>query len=170
MKHVFTALVVGSALWLGSGVASAQAPKIKVGRTTGASGFHLPTYVAMDRGLVAVDTRTLRPRATGLGGVAIDDLGAAPDGIDVLLRTAALDRVVEHAPLDQIVTVECGVRLAPRAARPVAQARLVADRQRRARRDPRGPLPRQRVLAARHAPAVRRGPRPVRRRSRHAVA
>ena len=34
MKHVFTALVVGSALWLGSGVASAQAPKIKVGRTT----------------------------------------------------------------------------------------------------------------------------------------
>ncbi len=29
----------------------AQAPKIKVGRTTGASGFHLPTYVAMDRGL-----------------------------------------------------------------------------------------------------------------------
>jgi len=51
MKHVFTALVVGSALWLGSGVAAAQAPKIKVGRTTGASGFHLPTYVAMDRGL-----------------------------------------------------------------------------------------------------------------------
>ena len=31
--------------------ASAQAPKIKVGRTTGASGFHLPTYVAMDKGL-----------------------------------------------------------------------------------------------------------------------
>src|SRR5213593_3335994 len=57
MKHGFVALVVGSALglggalWLGSGVASAQAPKVKVGRTTGASGFHLPTYIAMDRGL-----------------------------------------------------------------------------------------------------------------------
>src|SRR5205814_8481336 len=62
-------------------------------------------------------------------------------------------------------TVGVGVVLAPRAARPVANARVVADRQRRARRDPRGPLPRQRVLAARHAPAVRRGPRPVRRLS-----
>ena len=30
---------------------SAQAPKIKVGRTMGASGFHVPTYVAMERGL-----------------------------------------------------------------------------------------------------------------------
>jgi hypothetical protein len=37
-------------------------------------------YVAMDNGLVAVDTRTLRPRATGLDGVSIDALGAAPDG------------------------------------------------------------------------------------------
>ncbi len=30
--------------------APAQTPKVKVGRTLGASGFHLPTYVAMDRG------------------------------------------------------------------------------------------------------------------------
>jgi hypothetical protein len=37
-------------------------------------------YVAMDNGLVALDTRTLRPRATGLDGIAIDALGAAPDG------------------------------------------------------------------------------------------
>lgn len=34
-----------------AGTASAQAPKVKVGRTTGASGFHIPTYVAMERGL-----------------------------------------------------------------------------------------------------------------------
>ncbi len=32
------------------GPAAAQAPTVRVGRTTGASGFHLPTYVAMDRG------------------------------------------------------------------------------------------------------------------------
>ncbi len=51
MKRVSVAIVVVVALWLGSGGASAQMPKIKVGRTTGASGFHLPTYVAMDRGL-----------------------------------------------------------------------------------------------------------------------
>ena len=29
----------------------AQAPQVKVGRPTGGNGFHLPTYVAMDRGL-----------------------------------------------------------------------------------------------------------------------
>ncbi len=33
------------------GPAAAQAPTVRVGRTTGASGFHLPTYVAMDRGI-----------------------------------------------------------------------------------------------------------------------
>lgn len=47
-----TLLVATAALVAVSGaVAWAQAPKIKVGRTTGASGFHIPTYVAMDRGL-----------------------------------------------------------------------------------------------------------------------
>ena len=52
MKRVCTAIaVVVMAVGLGGGVASGQAPKIKVGRTTGASGFHVPTYVAMDRGL-----------------------------------------------------------------------------------------------------------------------
>ncbi len=30
---------------------AAQAVKIKVGRTTGGSGFHIPSYVAMDKGL-----------------------------------------------------------------------------------------------------------------------
>ncbi|HEV8642256.1 MAG TPA: ABC transporter substrate-binding protein [Methylomirabilota bacterium] len=51
MKNVCAAALVLIAALLGSGVASAQALKIKVGRTTGASGFHIPTYVAMDRGL-----------------------------------------------------------------------------------------------------------------------
>ncbi|OLC12587.1 MAG: hypothetical protein AUH29_15935 [Candidatus Rokubacteria bacterium 13_1_40CM_69_27] len=40
---------------LGGGVASAPAPKVKVGRTIGATGFHLPTYVAMDRGLFKLE-------------------------------------------------------------------------------------------------------------------
>ena len=42
-------LVLATAFF-GGGV-SAQAPKVKVGRTTGASGFHVPSYVAMDKGL-----------------------------------------------------------------------------------------------------------------------
>jgi ABC-type nitrate/sulfonate/bicarbonate transport system substrate-binding protein len=34
-----------------AGAVRAQGIKVKVGRTVGASGFHIPTYVAMDRGL-----------------------------------------------------------------------------------------------------------------------
>jgi glycolate oxidase FAD binding subunit len=51
------------------------------------------------------------------GGGTELGLGAAPEALDVLVRTTALDRVVEHAPLDQIVTVECGVRLGDLQAR-----------------------------------------------------
>lgn len=51
MNRVFAVALLVIAMSLPSGIASAQAPKIKVGRTTGASGFHIPTYVAMDRGL-----------------------------------------------------------------------------------------------------------------------
>ena len=51
MKRVGAAIAVVTMMGLGAGVAAAQMPKVKVGRTTGASGFHVPTYVAMDRGL-----------------------------------------------------------------------------------------------------------------------
>jgi ABC-type nitrate/sulfonate/bicarbonate transport system substrate-binding protein len=44
MLLVLTAIVT-------AGAARAQGIKVKVGRTVGASGFHIPTYVAMDRGL-----------------------------------------------------------------------------------------------------------------------
>jgi glycolate oxidase FAD binding subunit len=52
-----------------------------------------------------------RKRLCFVGGATELSLGPAPEGLDLVLRTGALDRVVEHAPLDQIVTVECGVRL-----------------------------------------------------------
>ena len=52
-----------------------------------------------------------RKRLCFVGGATELGIGAAPDGLDLVLRTGALDRIVEHAPLDQIVTVECGVRL-----------------------------------------------------------
>ena len=42
-------LMTAMAFWPDASVA--QTAKIKVGRTIGASGFHIPTYVAMDRGL-----------------------------------------------------------------------------------------------------------------------
>jgi glycolate oxidase FAD binding subunit len=47
-----------------------------------------------------------------VGGGTEISLGAPPTGAEVVLATEQLERVVEHAPLDQIVTVEAGVRLA----------------------------------------------------------
>ena len=47
-----------------------------------------------------------------LGGGTELSLGAPPAGVEAVLGTERLERIVEHAPLDQIVTVEAGVRLA----------------------------------------------------------
>ena len=52
-----------------------------------------------------------RERVLFLGGGTELSLGAPPAGVDVVLGTERLERVVEHAPLDQIVIVEAGVRL-----------------------------------------------------------
>jgi len=53
-----------------------------------------------------------RERILFLGGGTELTLGAPPDGVEVLLSTERLERIVEYAPLDQIVAVEAGVRLA----------------------------------------------------------
>jgi glycolate oxidase FAD binding subunit len=60
--------------------------------------------------VVAACARDQRHLAFAGGGTELG-LGAPPERLDVLLRTTALDRIVEHAPLDQIVTVECGARI-----------------------------------------------------------
>jgi len=45
------------------------------------------------------------------GGTALD-LGAAPAGLDAVVRTERLARIVEYAPADMVVVVEAGVTLA----------------------------------------------------------
>jgi len=50
-------------------------------------------------------------RVLFVGGGTELELGAPPSAVDLKIRTDGLDRVVEHAPLDQIVIVEAGVRL-----------------------------------------------------------
>ena len=50
-------------------------------------------------------------RVLFVGGGTELELGAPPSSVDLKFRTDGLDRVVEHAPLDQIVIVEAGVRL-----------------------------------------------------------
>src|SRR5262245_949096 len=48
--------------------------------------------------------------ASGLG--AHLDVGAPPSRVDLLLRTSALDRIVDHQAADMTVTVEAGCSLA----------------------------------------------------------
>ncbi len=64
-------------------------------------------------------------------------LGAPPAGLDVVLKTGRLARVIEHAPSDQIVIAEAGLTLA------ALQATLASHRQRLAL-DP--PLPSRATL------------------------
>jgi glycolate oxidase FAD binding subunit len=55
------------------------------------------------------DART--PFAFVGGGTELD-LGNRPRALDTVLRTVALDRVIEYAPEDQTITVEGGITLA----------------------------------------------------------
>ncbi len=47
-----------------------------------------------------------------VGGGTELQLGNAPRALDTVVRTSALDRVIEYAPEDQTITVEAGVTLA----------------------------------------------------------
>jgi glycolate dehydrogenase FAD-binding subunit len=46
-----------------------------------------------------------------IGGGTDLGIGSPPDRLDVVVRTERLDRVIEHAPSDQIITVEAGITL-----------------------------------------------------------
>ena len=63
-----------------------------------------------------------------VGGATELGFGYAPRGVDVLVETTALDRVVEYQPADMVVEVECGITLAAlqNALRPHGQ-RLALD-------------------------------------------
>jgi len=63
-----------------------------------------------------------------LGGGTELGLGYPPSSVDVLVKTSQLNRVVEYAPADMVVEVECGITLAElqRALAPHGQ-RLALD-------------------------------------------
>jgi NitT/TauT family transport system substrate-binding protein len=75
--------VITLVLGLQVSTASAQMPKVKVGRTLGGSGFHIPSYIAVDKGLL---------KAEGLDAEFI----AAQAG--VLVR-AAIAKEIEFVPI-----------------------------------------------------------------------
>src|SRR5262249_38703450 len=60
---------------------------------------------------LAASARDQRSVLIAGGGTDLE-IGPPPERLDVLLRTRRLDRIVEHAPSDQIAVVEAGVTLA----------------------------------------------------------
>lgn len=76
-------------------------------------------------------------RIAFVGGGTDLSLGAPPSGLDAILKTGGLTRIIEHAPSDQIVIAEAGLTLA------ALQATLASHRQRLAL-DP--PLPARATL------------------------
>jgi ABC-type nitrate/sulfonate/bicarbonate transport system substrate-binding protein len=88
--------------------APGQTPKVKVGRTTGASGFHLPTYVAMDRGIFkaeGLDAEFVNMTAGELvrGAIAKEvDFAPVPGaGAEAMLKGAPLVFVVGESLVSQ---------------------------------------------------------------------
>ncbi len=65
-------------------------------------------------------------RLAFVGGATELDLGAPPSALDAVLVTTGLGRVLEYAPLDQIVTVEAGVRLGALQAQLRGQRQMLA--------------------------------------------
>jgi glycolate oxidase FAD binding subunit len=59
------------------------------------------------------------------GGTALD-LGPPPNGLDAVVRTERLTRIVEHVPSDMVVVVEAGVTLAALQAALAAHGQQLA--------------------------------------------
>jgi glycolate oxidase FAD binding subunit len=58
------------------------------------------------------ETAQAAMRLAFIGGGTEIELGSEPSGIEAVVRTERLARIVEHAPSDQIAVVEAGVTLA----------------------------------------------------------
>ena len=70
-----------------------------------------PATVA-EAAAVLSEAARAKSRVAFVGGGTALGLGLPPRGLDVVLRTEKLDRVVEHAPSDQVISVEAGITLA----------------------------------------------------------
>ncbi len=67
-----------------------------------------------------------RLRVVFVGGGSDLEVGAPPSGVDVVLRTTRMKRVVEHAPADQIAVVEAGITLSDLATHLAAHGQRLA--------------------------------------------
>ena len=105
--NVAKAAMLTAVLALAAGPAAAQT-KINVGRTTGASGFHIPSYIAMEKGFfkregldakyVAMTGKALV--TAGMGG-AIDFIPIPGGGSQAILKGAPIVYVVGQSLISQ---------------------------------------------------------------------
>jgi len=58
------------------------------------------------------ESERAREAVAFIGGGTDLEIGRPPDRLDLVIRTEKLDRIVEHAPSDQIIAVEAGATLA----------------------------------------------------------
>src|SRR5262252_1477775 len=91
-----------------SATANAQAAKIKVGRTIGGSGFHIPSYVAMDKGFFkgeGLDAEFITTTASVLVRAAIaKEIEFVPipgGGSEAMLKGAPLTFIVGESLISQ---------------------------------------------------------------------
>lgn len=107
-RLVTTLAVAGAIVAAATGTDALAQTEIKVGRTTGASGFHIPSYIAMDRGFykkegldasfVAMTGKALV--TAGMGG-AIDFVPIPGGGSQAILKGADLRFVVGESLISQ---------------------------------------------------------------------
>src|ERR1044072_3722593 len=107
---LFVAAAVASTA--GVGVVQAQT-KITVGKTNGGSGFHVPSYVAMDQGFFKAEGLdasfvTLQGRALVTGGLSgsIDFVPIPSGGAQAALSGAEIRYVVGQSLKSQWLTSE----------------------------------------------------------------
>jgi NitT/TauT family transport system substrate-binding protein len=103
-----SAIAVAALAFAAAGTQAIAQTAIKVGRTTGASGFHIPSYIAMDRGFfkkegldakfVAMTGKALV--TAGIGG-AIDFVPIPGGGSQATLKGAPLRYVVGESLISQ---------------------------------------------------------------------
>jgi glycolate oxidase FAD binding subunit len=73
--------------------------------------IYLPVTIAEAASRIAESAEAGEALAFVGGGTDLG-IGSPPERLDAVLRTEKLDRIVEHAPSDQIMIVEAGVTLA----------------------------------------------------------
>jgi len=108
MRKGLVALAAMAILVFTAEISTAQMPKVKVGRTLGGSGFHIPSYIAIDKGLLkaeGLDAESIAAQAGVLvrAGIAkeIEFVPIPGGGSEAMLKGAPLAFIVGESLVSQ---------------------------------------------------------------------